>query len=98
MEKEGKKVFVMYLTNWQRRMVKDFLGVDCHCWEVPIDGMAILYGVRIPKDVKVKRMYLTNWQIREMKDETGHACNFIELEQGRSKLLYKVPPRPPRID
>jgi len=39
-----------------------------------------LYGIRIPKNPKVKKMYLTDWQKREMMDEAGISCNFIELD------------------
>jgi hypothetical protein len=93
MEIEGKKVFVLYLTDWQRSMVKDFLGVDCHRWEVPIDGTPIVeYGVRAARNPRVKKMYLTDWQMREMKDEVGASCYFIELEKGLAKTLYGVPP------
>jgi hypothetical protein len=82
MEIMGKKILRLYLTDWQRRMVKDALGVDCHVWEVPIEGTVIEYGIRTPQNPKVKKMYLTDWQKREMMDEAGIACNFIELEKG----------------
>jgi len=92
MEIKGKKVFILYLTDWQRRMVKDFLGVDCNHWEVPIDGNSNLkYGIRTPTNPLVKKMYLTDWQIRELKDEVGVSCDFVELEKG-IRLLYGVPP------
>lgn len=82
MEIMGKKILRLYLTDWQRRMVTDTLGVDCHVWEVPIEGTVIEYGTRTPQNPKVKKMYLTDWQKREMMDEAGVACNFIELEKG----------------
>ena len=34
---DDKKVVVLYLEDWQKRMIKDFLGVDCDSWEVPIE-------------------------------------------------------------
>ena len=91
MEKNGRKVLILYLTDWQRRMVKDFLGVDCHYWEVPIGDPVIRYGVRTPENSCVKKMYLTDWQKREMKDEAGACCDFIELEPG-TIVEYGVPP------
>ncbi len=80
MEVKGKKILRLYLTDWQMRMVKDTLGVDCHFWEVPIDDQVLKYGIRTPQNPKVKRMYLTDWQKREMMDEAGISCNFIELD------------------
>ena len=31
---EGKNQVVIYLEDWQMRMVKDFVHVDCHWWGV----------------------------------------------------------------
>lgn len=92
MEIKGKKVLVLYLTDWQMRMVRDFLGVDCHYWTVAlVKHPVVLYGVRFPKNPKVKRMYLTSWQKREIMDETGEFCEFIELEKG-VVTKYGIPP------
>ncbi len=94
MEVRGKKVLILYLTDWQRRMVKDFLGVDCYYWEVPIGcggPPVVRYGVRFPMNPNAKRMYLTDWQKREIKDEAGESCDFIELEPGTIND-YGVPP------
>ena len=81
MEVKGKKILRLYLTDWQMRMVKDTLNVDCPVLEIPIPPPIVtLYGIRIPKNPKVKKMYLTDWQKREMMDEAGISCNFIELD------------------
>jgi len=81
MLKNGVKTVVLYLEDWQKRMVKDFLGIDCNTYEVAIEDPALFrYGV--PTSEKLKRMYFTDWQIREMKDVTGVSCEFIELQKG----------------
>ena len=88
---KGKKVSAIYLTDWQMRMVKDFLGLDCHVWVVPSDAPAILrYGVD-PGWERRKKMYLTDWQKRELKAELGHSCEFIELGDGITPM-YMVDP------
>jgi hypothetical protein len=92
MEIKGKRVLDLYLTDWQRKMVKDFLGVDCYYWTVRLsNNPTVRYGVRIPENPRVKRMYLTDWQKREIMDETGESCNFIELKGGIMPD-YGVPP------
>ena len=81
MEVKGRKFVVLYLTDWQIRMVKDFLGIECHVWTVPIgDGPVMKYGVFPPPSSFTKKMYLTDWQIREIRAETGECCDYIELE------------------
>ncbi|MCZ7398088.1 MAG: hypothetical protein O8C62_00140 [Candidatus Methanoperedens sp.] len=94
MEIKGKKFIVLYLTDWQKRMTKDFLGTDCNYIQVPIDKgpPVLLYGVRFPTTPEVKRMYLTDWQIREMKDEAGISCDFIELKKDPHIVKYGAPP------
>jgi hypothetical protein len=78
---------VSYLEDWQKRMVKDFLGVDCHTYEVPVEDPVVLkYGV--PTHHDSKRMYFTGWQIREMRDETGVVCDFVELHKDIIHILY----------
>jgi hypothetical protein len=96
MEIKGKKFVSLYLTDWQMRMVKDFLGLDCHQWTVEIDGPAVMryMGPNFRKedlDPKAKRMYLTEWQRREIEDLTGEKCEFIELKSG-AVLKYMGPP------
>lgn len=91
MELEGKKFLVLYLEDWQMRMVKDFLGVDCHTWTVPIEkGPVVRYMVRTPARVNSKRMYLTEWQRKEIADVAGESCEFIELVKGTIPK-YRVP-------
>jgi hypothetical protein len=83
MEIDGKKHVIIYLEDWQRRMVKDFLGVDCHSWDVSVgDASHAKYGVGPPDNPKLKKMYLTDWQIREIKEEAGEYCDYVELDKG----------------
>ncbi len=96
MEIKGKKYLVLYLTDWQKRMVKDFLGVDCNTYQIPIEKkppIVPMYAVRFPTNPECKKMYLTDWQIREMKDEAGISCDFIELCKDVMHYLYGVPPK-----
>ncbi len=89
----GVKTVVLYLEDWQKRMVKDVLGVDCDTYEVEIGQSTqpvLRYG--IPTDESLKRMYFTDWQIREMRDEAGVVCEFIELTK-EAGVRYMVPPR-----
>ncbi len=90
----GSKVFYLYLTDWQMRMVKDFLGVECDGMEIPIKETQNLLKYRVyPPDTKIvtKRMYLTDWQLREMRSETGVQCDFIELTKEISLFRYGIP-------
>lgn len=83
MEIDGKRFVVLYLEDWQRRMIKDFVGQDCITWVVPLEsGGGVRYRVGTPDNPRVKRMYLTEWQIREIKDEAGEACEYVELTPG----------------
>jgi hypothetical protein len=83
------KSVVLYLEDWQMRMIKDFLGVDCDTYTVEIsDPVIFRYGVRTNE--QVKRMYFTDWQIREMKDLAGSSCEFIELHKEALHTLYAV--------
>jgi len=89
----GVKTLVLYLEDWQKRMVKDVLGVDCDTYEVQIGKATkpiLRYG--IPTDESLKRMYFTDWQIREMRDEAGVVCEFIELTK-EAGVRYMAPPR-----
>lgn len=80
MLRNGVKTLVLYLEDWQKRMIKDFLGADCDTYEVPVEDPVVLkYGV--PTHTESKRMYFTDWQIREMRDEAGVVCEFIELHK-----------------
>jgi hypothetical protein len=98
MQYEGKNQVVIYLEDWQMRMVRDFLGKDCHFWLVPIDShpvvryMGPVAAAAGAATRTVKRMYLTEWQKREIADETGQPCpcDFIELERGMN-IRYGAP-------
>ena len=90
MLKNGVKTVVLYLEDWQKRMVKDFLGIDCNTYEVALTVPPIFkYGVPIHEESK--RMYFTDWQIREMKDVAGVSCEFIELHKDVIHALYMAP-------
>ncbi len=93
MLRKGVKTLVLYLDDWQKRMVKDFLGVDCDTYEVEIGtptGPVPKYG--IPVHLESKRMYFTDWQIREMRDEAGVVCEFIELTKEAKPGFRYMPP------
>ena len=88
---DNKKVVVLYLEDWQQRMIKDFLGVDCDRWDIPIDnGPVMLYMPRFPEKSVYKKMYLTDWQMRELRDEAGMICDFVELKKDIPIPMYKV--------
>jgi len=92
--KNGKKYVVIYLEDWQMRMVKDFLGVECDKWEVEVGptGLHPLYAVGVPKKKEAKRMYLTDWQTREFQDDTGEVCHYFELvKEGPPIFRYGLP-------
>ncbi len=91
MIRKGAKIAVLYLEDWQKRMIKDFLHVDCNTYEVGIGGSnpTTKYGLP-PAHEGTKRMYLTDWQIRELRDEAGVVCEFIELHESAIHTLYKV--------
>ena len=88
----GKKVVVLYLEDWQQRTIKDFIGVDCETWEIPLEGQITpLYMVPLPQPSMYKRMYLTDWQMRGLRDEAGMTCDFIELKKDSPIVpLYAV--------
>jgi hypothetical protein len=81
---------VLYLEDWQKKMIKDYLGVDCESCSVPLDANAptiFRYGVRSPEP-GYKRMYLTEWQIKELRDVAGASCDFIELTAENKCVMY----------
>ena len=94
MEIKGKPFMVLYLTDWQKNMVKDFLGLDVDYWRIPIEKGPpfTLYGVPTHVSVKTKKMYLTDWQMREIKAEIGDSCEFIELTKKVLEQLHVPPP------
>ena len=95
---DDKNVVVLYLEDWQKRMIKDFLGADCDYWEVPIEGQKgseafipiNLYAVVTHKLTESKKMYLTDWQMRELRDEAGITCDFVELTKESPFVKYGV--------
>ena len=93
MERNHKQWLILYLTDWQMRMIHDVLDVKCHTLEIPIDeGPVVRYGIRAPTDKKLKKMYFTDWQKSEMMDEIGSVCNFIELDPGQvHNFRYGMP-------
>lgn len=95
----GKKHVVLYLTDWQIRMLKDILGVDTHVWTVPVNEGPILryMGPQARQaEPKAKRMYLTEWQRKEIKDTTDEDCEFVELTQSAGFKYIGPPPRDDR--
>ncbi len=92
MEEKGKKYLVIYLTDWQKRMVKDFLKKDCNFWKVPIEGSVPKYAVNPEPETHVKKMYLTDWQSREIRAEAGVSCDYVELKDEGTIPLYGVFP------
>ncbi len=89
MKHKDSKTVVLYLEEWQKRMVSDFLGIDCETFQVGIGevpDMVLRYG--LPTSRKHKRMYFTEWQMREMRDEAGVACEFIELSDEVIRLMH----------
>ena len=71
----GNPTVKIYLTNWQMRMVQDFLHTPCEALEISVDSSANhKYGVKsniTDREVEHKRMYLTNWQIDQIKLQIG---------------------------
>ena len=92
MLRNGVKTVVLYLEDWQMRMIKDFLGVDCDTYTVELGGHPGVLRYGLPVHEESKRMYFTDWQIREMKDEAGVSCEFVELHKDVIHTLYAAPP------
>jgi len=90
MIKNGVKTLVLYLEDWQMRMIKDFLGIDCDTYEVTAQTPPVM-RYAIPAHEDTKRMYFTDWQLREMKDVLGVSCEFIELHKDNIHTLYAGP-------
>ncbi len=91
MLRSGVKTVVLYLEDWQKRMIKDFLGVDCNTYEVSLASGPSVVRYGIPVHEESKRMYFTGWQMREMRDEAGVVCEFIELHRDNIHVLYMAP-------
>jgi hypothetical protein len=89
MLRNGVKTLVLYLEDWQKRMIKDFLKVECDTYEVEIGTPAgAIHKYGIPTHEESKRMYFTDSQIREMRDEAGVVCEFVELHKTNIHMLY----------
>jgi hypothetical protein len=87
-----KEHVIIYFEDWQMRMIKEFLGVDCTHWPVDLTaGVVAKYMPPLPAHTDGKRMYFTEWQRREIKDVTGEDCSFIELTSGMI-TRYGIPP------
>ena len=95
-----EKVVVLYLEDWQKRMLKDFLNVDCDSWTLTFEeGLKVMYGSPVIRSVEYKRMYLTDWQMREVRDEIGITCDFVELKKDVDPILkYGLPPNKTEMD
>jgi len=91
MIRNGGKTVVLYLEDWQKRMVKDFLGVECDTYEVTIGKPDVIFRYGIPNHEESKRMYLTDRQFRQIKDEARIVCEFVELHQDNLQTLDMVP-------
>lgn len=88
MIRNGVKSVVLYLEDWQKRMIKDFLGVERNTYEVEIGKPSpVTHKYGIPTHEESKRMYFTDWQIREMRDEAGVVCEFLELHKDNLHML-----------
>jgi hypothetical protein len=97
MLRKGVKTLVLYLEDWQKRMIKNELNLDsvCDYYELQIEASANpipKYGV--PTDPSLKRMYFTDWQIREIRDETGKECEYIEISKILHNGMRYKPPTP----
>lgn len=104
MDNAPNRFVPIYLEDWQMRMVKDALGVDCHVWFVPVGPHAgTRYAVMTStsmrlsesanaQDSRPKRMYLTAWQRDQLRDEFGVPCHFVELTHD-VVVRYGVPPK-----
>jgi hypothetical protein len=92
MLRNGVKTVVLYLEDWQVRMIKDFLGISCDTYTVDLSKGPVMFKYGVPVHEESKRMYFTDWQIREMKDEAGVSCEFVELHKDAIHTLYAAPP------
>jgi hypothetical protein len=74
----------LYLTDWQKRMVKDYLGRDARFVVVPYQGGPIaLYQALVPPIGTLKHpvMYLTDAQIAQVRDtfKITNPCTHMEI-------------------
>jgi hypothetical protein len=95
MSSQGVKTVVLYLEDWQQRMIKDTLGLECNTYTVDVNvpgDPIVRYKVVPPgEEAALKRMYFSDWQIRELRDLTGVHLEFIELQPDTIRMLYPAP-------
>ncbi len=88
---DGENVVVLFLEGWQKRMIQDFLGVDCDAWNIPVEeARNVMYGSPTISSGEYKRMYLTDCQMRELRDEAGVTCDYVELKKAIGTVRYGV--------
>jgi len=67
MSSQGVKTVVLYLEDWQQRMIKDTLGLECNTYTVDVNvpgDPIVRYKVVTPgEEAALKRMYFSDWQI-----------------------------------
>lgn len=91
-EGNKEKVIYLYLTDWQRNMVRDFTGIDGDRIEILTKHQIImLYAVRPVRSSNTKIMYLTDFQIKEVKDKIGSTCEFIEISENLYPYIKDTP-------
>jgi len=92
MKIDGKEYVLIYLTDWQVRMVEDFCHMTCRVWKVPVkDGIGPRYMGPQDTGSGAKRMYLEDWQRMEIKATTGRECYYIELDEPECQTKYGGP-------
>ena len=92
MKIDGKKYVLIYLTDWQVRMVEDICHMTCRVWRVPVeDGIGPRYMGPQDKGSGAKRMYLEEWQRMEISAETGWECYYVELDDAECHHKYGGP-------
>jgi len=93
MKIDGKEYVLIYLTDWQIRMVEDFCHMTCRVWKVPVENSN---GPRYMGPDAVgsgaKRMYLEEWQRMEIRATTGDDCHYVELDEPECYQKYGGPP------
>jgi hypothetical protein len=89
MVQNEKDVVVLPLEDWQKKMIKDILGVDCNSFSIPVDdGFNLLYAPPfLDEKITQHRMYFTEQQMKKLSDK-GITCDFIELTKEASHYMY----------
>jgi hypothetical protein len=82
----------IYLTKWQQRMVKDYLGVDARVMAPSVsDDTVQAYKAPLATTdfEKAILMYLTDAQMNQIKDEFNvrTPCHFIELSKSSTDIF-----------